>query len=66
MDLNKVASHCPGCLAEYRAGFHRCSDGGWYSDIVPEFAPRRVWVPQSRMEEAQEIAGRTATGEDAI
>ena len=27
-DLNRTASHCPRCLAEYRAGFDTCADCG--------------------------------------
>jgi hypothetical protein len=27
-DLNRAAAHCPGCLAEYRAGFDTCADDG--------------------------------------
>jgi hypothetical protein len=36
-DLNRAASHCPRCLAEYRPGFDTCADCG--VALVPGPAP---------------------------
>ena len=40
--------------------------GLWFSDIVPDFALCRVWVLESDLARAGEVARRALAGEDAI
>jgi len=46
-DLNRAASHCPRCFAEYRAGFDTCADCGVAlmpgpAPVTEEHAPDEV------------------------